>query len=235
MWMDKRSSKPFYIEKPIRSGHIAFLVTRGKVRFQNILWQPTLASPIFDADGYTGEIPYKVFDGAYLTGDNAAGFHLLYGAIESKKVYDNFMLQTQYFQRNNSGQSSLFVRSEPGVENTGYEISLQNFPKRQDREKKRGVDAGGFVDMKDARYVRAQDQQWTYFTAVVMNRQIQTWVNGVPVGEMTDRKRVKEKGPAELFTRSAGPFLKPGTIRFSVPADNSDFQFRRLILSPILP
>jgi len=140
------------------------------------------------------------------------------------------MLQMQYFQVNNSGQSSLFIRTLPGQENSGYEISLQNAPRYEDRQMMRGLDAGGFPQMKDARYIRAQDQQWTYFTAVAMDRQIQTWVNGVPVCLIHDKRPLRENVPND---RKMRPFLEPGVIRFSVPKENDGFRFRRLNVSPI--
>jgi hypothetical protein len=80
----------------------------------------------------------------------------------------------------------------------------------------------------DARYIRAQDMQWTHMTVAVMDRQLATWVNGVPVGEMKDRRTTP-------WPPGTGPFLQPGAIRFSVPDDNTAFQFRRLTVAPVAP
>jgi hypothetical protein len=114
------------------------------------------------------------------------------------------------------------------VEQSGYEISLQNFPTRQDRESVRGVDAGAFRQRQDARYIRAQDMQWTHLTVAAMDRQLATWVNGVPVCEITDRRTVP-------WPPGTGPFLQPGAISLSVPEDNQSFQFRRLTVAPVAP
>jgi len=224
IWMDQRQMA-YFVAKPLQPGHIAFLVAKGKARFQNILWQPTQAMNIFDADNLIGEIPWRISEGGEFAGTNTTGFRLSAGSVESKDVFANCTLQMQYFQGNDSGRSSLFIRSLPGVEKTGYEISLQNLPKRADRENK-GVDAGGFPGVKDARYLRLQPQQWTYLTVLAMDRHIQTWVNGVPVCEITDQRKVRE----DTLT---GPFLAPGTIRLSVPPDNTAFQFRRLSVAPV--
>jgi hypothetical protein len=227
-WLDNRIPITYFDEKPIRSGHIAFLVAKGKARFQNILWQPNQTVAIFDTENRMEESPpWRVSERGDFAGHNdTTGFHLLAGSVESKDVYDNYVLQMQYRQGHNSGQSSLFIRALPHQENSGYEISLQNFPRRKDRETARGVDAGGFLQIKDARYIRAQDQQWTYLTVAAMGRQITTWVNGVPVCEIVDRRRAQEHAPT-------GPFLKPGTVRLSVPQGNSGFQFRHLTISPV--
>jgi len=225
VWLDRRNAITYFETNPIAAGHIAFLVAEGKARFQNILWQPKRAIPLFDTEG-RNDSPWRRSDKLEFVGEHESGFRLLRGSVESTDVFENYVLQMQYYQGDISGRSSLFVRSQPGREGTGYEISLQNFPRQRDRESTVGVDAGSFREIKDARYVRAQDLQWTYLTAVVMDRQLQTWINGVPVCEIEDRRKVP------VLT---GPFLEPGTIRLSVPEDNSSFQFRRLTISPILP
>ena len=229
-WMDRRPAVTYFEQNPIPSGHIGFLVTKGQARFQNILWRPSQPIPIFDTASILGEIPWQRSEGGEFAGRDDTGFRLFSGTVETKKLYTNYMLQMQYRQGNNSGQSSLWVRAQPGQENTGYEISLQNIPRRVDRERAVGADAGGLLHIKDARYLRVQDQQWNYLTVVAMDRQIQTWVNGVPVCEIFDRRT--DRGNT-LKDRQRDPFLEPGTIRFTVPPGNSEFQFRRLMVLPV--
>jgi hypothetical protein len=223
-WLNKRTPITYYVEKPIQTGHIAFLVTKGKARFRNILWRPSLPVAIFDTENRE-ERPWRLSEGGECVGNNEAGFSLLVGSIESKEVFENYVMQMQYRQGAISGKSSLRVRSVPEKENTGYAISLQNAPTRYDRETVRGVDAGAFLETADARYIRAQDQQWTYFTLVAMDRQMQTWVNGVPVCEIHEKRGKKDALSA--------PFLNPGTIRLTVPTENDQFQFRHLTVSPM--
>jgi len=210
--------------EPLSVGHIAFLVAKGEARFRNIIWQPKQTVAVFDAEGRS-DLPWRVSEEMEMIGNNTDGFRLLSGSMESTDVFENYVLQMQYYQGSISGSSSLFVRALPGQQNTGYEVSLQNFPRRRDRESEEsvGVDAGSFRHLRDARYVRAQDLQWTYLTVAVMDRQLKTWVNGVPVCEIED-----------LRTRATktGPFLAPGTIRLTVPEGNTSFQFRRLTVSP---
>ena len=223
VWMDRRSAITYFDPHPISAGHIAFLVAKGEARFRNVIWQPRQTLAVFDATGI-GDLPWHDSEELELIGDNSRGFRLLRGSVESIDVFGNFVLQMQYNQGINSGRSSLFVRGLPRQKNTGYEISLQNFPGRRDRESIVGVDAGSFRQIKDARYVRAQDMQWTHLTVAVMDRQLATWVNGVPVCQIEDpRTRIRE----------TGPFLAPGTIRLSVPENNPAFQFRQLTVSPV--
>ena len=225
IWLDRRSVSAYFDPKPISVGHIAFLVAKGEARFRNIIWQPKQTIAVFDAEGRS-DLPWHISENMEIIGNNTAGFRLLGGSVESTDIFGNFVLQMQYFQGSISGNSSLFVRALPGQKNTGYEISLQNFPSRQDRESTVGVDAGSFRHIRDARYVRAQDMQWTHLTVAVMDRQLKTWVNGVPVSEIEGR---------HTSVSETGPFLEPGTIRLTVPEDNTSFQFRRLTVSPVAP
>ena len=220
-----RQSTTYFDTKPIVAGHIAFLVAKGQARFYNIIWQPAQTVAIFDTEDGR-ETPWRPSNGAGLSGDNASGFRSLGGSVESQAVFGNYVLQMQYFQGNYSGNSSLFVRGLPEQKNSGYEISLQNFPTRLDRETAWGVDAGAFRQRKEARYIRAQDMQWTYLTVAVMDRQLMTWVNGVPVCEMEDKRTLP-------LPPDTGPYLQPGTIRLTVPENNSLFQFRQLVISPV--
>ena len=229
IWLDRRAATTYFVDKPLLSGHIAFLVTKGKARFQSILWKPNLPVAIFDEENRFTQ-PWQHSESADFTGSHQTSFRLFSGSVESKDLFGNFVLQMQYYQGSNSGQSSLFVRSLPEIENTGYEISLQNNPRRIDRATARGVDAGGFLQSKDARYIRAQDHEWTHLTVAAMDRHIQTWVNGVPVCNINDQRSIRENMPID---RRRDPFLKPGTIRLSVPEDNTAFQFRQLVVMEI--
>jgi hypothetical protein len=225
-WIDNYP-KTYIIPKPLRSGHVGFLVTRGKVQFQNILWQPNQTVPIFDTETMSGDL-WRLSPETNFSGDHATGFRLSGGNVESLDTYRDYVLQMGYRQGMESGRSSLFLRALQNQDNTGYEISLQNFPQRKDRETARGVDAGSFRGLKDARYVRPQDMQWIYLTVAVMDRQMQTWIDGVPVCEIEDKNPINPKEDS-----SRGPFLKPGVIRLSVPQDNRSFQFRQLLVAPV--
>jgi len=225
IWLDRRGVVSYFDPNPISAGHIAFLVTEGEARFNSVLWQPRQSIVVFDLEG-KNELPWHISEDLTFIGNNTDGFRLSSGSVESTDVFGNYVLQMQYRQGIDSGRASLFVRGLPGQNNSGYEISLQNFPTRRDRESAAGVDAGSFRLRQDGRYVRAQDLQWTHMTVAVMDRQMATWVNGVPVCEIKDRRTIS-------FPPGTGPFLQPGVVRLSVPDDNPSFQFRRLTVSPV--
>ena len=225
VWLDKRLPETYFDHDPIPSGHIALLVTKGKVRFQSILWQPNRSVSVFNTEN-TAVRTWRLSDGAKFSETSELGFNLQGGSVESKEIFRNYVLQMEYMQGMNSGQASLFIRSLPGMEKTGYEISLQNFPRQQDREAASGVDAGSFRQFEDARYIRVQDRRWTYLTVAAVDKQFQTWINGVPVCAIEDKRNVPT---------TTGPFLEPGTIRLSAPEENTAFQFRRLTVSALSP
>lgn len=225
IWLDKHPPEVYFDGNPIASGHIAFLVAKGKARFRDVLWQPNQTVPLFDTL-QVGALPWRLSDGTEFSQQGEDVFHLPRGSVESKELFTNFVFQMEYFQGMNSGKASLSVRSIPGQENTGYEVSLQNFPRLQDRKSVVGVDAGSFRQFKDARYTRPQDRRWTYLTIAAMGRQFQTWVNGVPVCLIEDKRKTLS---------ATGPFLEPGAIRLSVPQENTLLQFRHLSVSTVLP
>jgi hypothetical protein len=151
------------------------------------------------------------------------------GVVETKESYDNFILQLEYNIIFSSSRTGLFFRSVPREEQTGYEISIQNFPQRRDREQTVGVDVGSFRGQKNARYIRPEDHAWNYLTLVAVDRHFQTWVNGIPVCEMSDKRPLNQENP------KAGPFLLPGTIQLLTPEGGSNVQFRNIRIMPIRP
>jgi hypothetical protein len=172
-------------------------------------------------------LPWRLHTGTQFSGKHDEGFRLQSGSVESRELFTDYMLQMQYRQGMNSGQAGLFIRSLLGRERPGYEVSLQNVPQRRDRESAVGVDAGGIRGYDEhARCIRALDQEWTYLTVVAMGRQLQTWVNGVPVSYIHEERTIQ---------KPKGPFLEPGMIRLSVPKENISFQFRHLLVTAVPP
>jgi hypothetical protein len=227
LWVDRREPIIFLDPKPIQYGYVGLLVAKGNARFRNILWQPGAPMPVFDQydkqKGWRAESENVKFsqiqENVYrLTGGP--------GSIESLETFGNFVLQLEYYNGMTSSRSSLFFRSIPQQYQSGYEISLQNFPTRQDRDSMVGVDAGSFRDIKDARYVRPPDQEWNFLTLVAVDRHFQTWINGVPVCEITDSRKAKEDS-------KEGPFLKAGTLQFYAPSEGTLIQYRNIKIAPM--
>jgi len=143
------------------------------------------------------------------------------GVTETVKTFDNFVLQLEYRMTFSSGRSGLFFRSTAREDRTGYEISIQNFPTKEDRASTIGVDVGAFRDIKNGRYLRPNEQGWNYLAIVAVDRQFQTWVNGVPVCEWSV--------PADQ------PLTVSGTLQLLAPTKETNIQFRNIRVTPIQP
>ncbi|MDR3183290.1 MAG: DUF1080 domain-containing protein [Planctomycetaceae bacterium] len=227
LWIDRQNPVTLIDAKPIPYGHIGFLVAKGSARFRHIFWKPSAPLRLFDAANDPQKI-WRQLPKNLQFGETAdSGIFRLSGGpgvVETKETFGNFVLQLEYYNGITSSRAGLFFRSRPNEAETGYEVSLQNFPVREDRETSVGVDAGSFRGIKDARYVRVTDGVWNYLTLLAADRHFQTWINGVPVCEITDKRRKKENSPT-------GPFLDAGTLQFFAPQSGSSLQFRNMKIS----
>ncbi|MDR2755359.1 MAG: DUF1080 domain-containing protein [Planctomycetaceae bacterium] len=227
--VDQNEPIALFDVKPLGYGYIGLLVTKGKVRFRNMYWLPGSSIPIFDA--INPEKYWRYHGDAIqlsMTHDLAMQLNGGPGVIETKDSFDNFILQLEYNIIFSSARTGLFLRSIPREEQTGYEISIQNFPKRQDREQTVGVDAGAFRGKKNARYIRPEDHLWNYLTVVAVDRHFQTWVNGIPVCEMSDKRPLNTENP-----KTGSSFLPAGTIQLLAPYADTNVQFRNIRIMPI--
>ncbi len=220
--IDKEEPVTLYEAKPPGCGYLGLLVTKGNARFQNLVWSPGSSISLFDGIDPTPDWRFQKEAVQWIaTRDVTLRLTGGPGVVETKKTFDNFVLQLEYNMTFNSGRSGLFFRSTPREERTGYEISIQNFPTREDRAAMLGVDVGSFPGKKQGRYVRPEDQKWNYLTVVAVDRQFQTWVNGVPVCERS--VPVKDA------------LLSSGTLQILAPNPSTNVQFRNIRITPIPP
>lgn len=234
--IDNADVSTLYDTKPLGHGYLGLLVTRGQARFRNMIWSPGSSLSIFDPTD-----PQRHWRSSQpklrMVATRNASLQLNGGpgVVETKATYGNFILQLEYNIAFTSARTGLFFRSFPREEQTGYEISIQNFPRRADRDSIKGVDVGAFRDRKQARYVGAKDQRWNSLTLLVVGRQFQTWVNGIPVAEMSDRRPLQPDATPESILKESGPFLGAGTIQLLAPTDDTSVEFRNIRIMPILP
>ncbi|MDR0521064.1 MAG: DUF1080 domain-containing protein [Planctomycetaceae bacterium] len=225
IWVDNQETAACSEAKPIAVGHIGFLAAKGKVRIQNVLWRSAVSFPLLEAERGPA---LRTSRGSKLSRTKEGVLQFSGpGVLESKKKLGDFVLQFEYYQGTASAAAGVFVRALPEQPQTGYEISMQNVPTRQDREAAVGVDAGSFKNIKDARYIRAKDLEWNYMTIAAVGRQFQTWLNGVPVCLMKDPRKDLPKNPEE------GPFLLPGTVQFYVPNEDITVRYRNINFADI--
>jgi hypothetical protein len=244
--IDRQLPTTLVDSSPIGRGYIGLLVTRGKTRFRNIMWRPRTSVLLFDGIDFDASWRYKRETVTVTTNRMTLQLRGGPGVIESLESFSDFMLQFEYRIANISGKAGLFFRANPRVEKSGYEISLQNFPTRKDRDDFFAIDAGSFVGRKSGRYVGAEDMQWNYFTLTAVDRQFQTWINGILVCEMTDKSKnpkmitvvntketVDGKEILDYMLPQKDEFHKNGTIQFYAPTDSSNIDIRNIRITKI--
>ncbi|MDR1925586.1 MAG: DUF1080 domain-containing protein [Planctomycetaceae bacterium] len=236
---------------PIGRGYVGLLVTKGKVSFRNIIWQPNSMNSLFDGIELDSTWRCNQSNLTMSVGnDYAIQLRGGTGVAESVIEHDDFVLQCEYRINTTSGKLGLFFRSNLKKDKSGYEISLQNFPTRVDRDEIFGVDAGSFANRKSARYVGASDLKWNFLTLVAVDRHFQTWINGIPVCELTDKSPLPKKiqttnnqnvnendknkdNPDEYMIPTNSEYHRKGTLQFHIPISNSSIDIRQIRISKI--
>ena len=220
--IDKDEAVTLYEAKPPGCGYLGILVTKGTAKFRNLTWIPGSSISLFD--GINAWMEWRHHETVRWS-PIPAPFSLQLsggpGVVETKKTFDNFALQFEYNITHTFGRSGLFLRSTPREEKTGYEIAVQNMPTKEDRAGTVGVDVGSFRGVKNARFLRTNDQTWNYVTVLAVDRHFQTWVNGVSVCEWT--------------VPVGQPLVTSGTLQFLAPTDATNVQFRNIRYTQILP
>ncbi|MGL4595719.1 MAG: 3-keto-disaccharide hydrolase [Thermoguttaceae bacterium] len=215
---DDKETTNLFEGAPIPSGHICFLVSKGRARFRNIRGVPGAALSLFDGihiDESLWNLPKPPMTWT-VSLDNTIVLTGGPGILESVGKYKNFILQFDYNSFSGESPPRLFFHATAGEPQTGYELSLQTFPSRAARDKALGVDVGGFYGLKNARYLKLDEYSWHSVTLLVNNGLFQTWVNGVPVNEMT------------ISPSAIDPKKESGTFQFFSPNADSTLQLRNI-------
>lgn len=211
-------------------GYIGFLVTKGQARFRNISWVPLRSVPLFQGenlDYWKSETPTDVQTSLEdwvlrLTGGP--------GMLESKDLYDNFVLELEYQTGREGTNSGVFFRCIPEEKMNGYECQILANPTETDREKYKGCDTGGLFRLKDARSVGSKDNEWNSLVLLAVDNYFQTWVNGYPVMCYFDRRPAE---PVPQPNPRKGLRLEKGTLQLQGHDAGTLIDFRNIYLSPI--
>ncbi|MGL4942106.1 MAG: 3-keto-disaccharide hydrolase [Thermoguttaceae bacterium] len=211
---------------PLQRGYIGLQVLRGAAEFRQIAWQPrrkplmeSLPKDLVNWD--TPPNPTTVL--LEQNGGSSAIRCIGPNSLTTRDTFDNFVLQFDYQIPYAGTAAEVVVRA--GADGSGYRVSLQNTPTPDERKAVLGCDAGGIIGFKMPRYTAPRDEVWNTMTISVVDRHIQTWVNGIPVCEWSDRR--------SLDVRDAG-FITSGNIRFEVPAA-SHLLLRRVFIATVPP
>ncbi len=213
----------------VRRGYIGFLVTKGKARFRDITWGLTRSHPLFDPNepnlpawtrleeekGFETEVDYPelVIRGT--------------GTLESKKVYDNFIVKAEFKSVGSATSADLFFRYPPGTPGGagGYRCPLVGGAMESGAAPVLGDVTGGLFLLHDARNVGFENEVWSTLVVKAVDDHIQIWVNGIQTLDYFDR-RIGE-GQGEVSPPQNGTFLIHGRSL------GSCVRFRNIIVSPI--
>jgi hypothetical protein len=166
----------------------------GEVRFRNVFLRPLSTEPLFDGKSLSGWRKTPGSDARITVEDGAV--HLVgAGYLESRKTYDDFVLQFEAKLNAQDVNSGLFFRTEPSTPeapSNGYELQLQNTIANGDRTQPAdygdGFGTGAIFRRQKARYVNADDEQWFAVTLVADGNHFASWVNGLQVSDFTDER-----------------------------------------------
>lgn len=176
--------------------HIGLQQNGGEVRFRNVFLKPQGLEPLFDGKSLSG---WRKTPGSEANMTVEEGVVQLVGAgyLESRKTYDDFVLQFEAKLNAKDVNSGLFFRTEPSTKeapSNGYELQLQNTIADGDRTKPadygEGFGTGAIFRRQKARYINSDDEQWFAVTLVADGNHFATWVNGLQVTDFTDERKL---------------------------------------------
>ncbi len=187
--------------------HIGLQQNDGEVRFRNVFLKPLGTEPLFDGKSLSG---WRKTPGSEGEHDGRRGSVHLVGAgyLESRKTYDDFVLQFDAKLNAKDVNSGLFFRTEPSTKeapSNGYELQLQNTIADGDRTKPadygEGFGTGAIFRRQQARYINADDEQWFAVTLVADGNHFASWVNGLQVTDFIDERTPDSNPRMDAATR----------------------------------
>jgi hypothetical protein len=126
-----------------------------------------------------------------------------YGYLATEKFYKNFDLTCEFLQESN-GNSGIFFRSTiEGVKIAGWQCEVAPL----------GNDSGGIYESYGRGWLKQIDAdkenilkpgKWNKMRLRVEGDRVQTWLNGVPMVDITDEKIGKANGSIALQIHDGG-------------------------------
>ncbi len=213
--------------QPITHGHIGLQFNQGAIAFRNIRLKPLKTKPIFNGRDLTGWNTDRAEKSRFQVTPNGE-LHILNGRgqIESAAVYGDFLLQLECFIAGGGLNSGIFFRCIPGDFMMGYECQIHNSMKNGDPTKPLDCGTGGIFRRQNARRIVASDREWFAMTLLADGPHIAAWVNGYPVSDWTDQRKLHENPRKGLR-------LEPGTLAIQGHDPTTDLRFRNLRISEL--
>lgn len=205
--------------KPLQRGCIGLQYNSGRIAFGNVQLQPLGLDAIFNGRDLSGWTQYPELEGEFSVDENGklsvTGGR---GQLESKGLYQDFILRLSCKTNAENLNSGLFFRCIPGELMNGYESQIHNGFVDGDRSKPVDCGTGGIFRQQDARLVVADDLEWFHKTIVAHGAHFAIWVNGIQVCDWTD-PRDEDPNPRR------GRRLDAGTLMIQAHDPTTDLLF----------
>ncbi len=187
--------------------------TENKLSLRNIKLRPRGFKSLFNGKDLTG---WQVFEGkgkkSKYTVSKEGWLNVKDGPgdLQTKKQYDNFVLQLECISNGDRLNSGIFFRCIPDQYQQGYEAQIHNgwsdtpkktytiddydpkthklLAKKKIQSKATDYGTGAIYRRMPARFGVAKDREWFTMTVVAYERHIATWVNGIQVVDWTDNR-----------------------------------------------
>jgi Domain of Unknown Function (DUF1080) len=205
----------------LENGRISLQHNTGRVAFRDVRLRPIGLTPLVDAD-LTQWTRYPKMTGEFTVDtDNVLQVDGGKTQLETKELFGDFVLQTDYKTAEAKTNSGIFFRCIPGDEMMGYECQVNNEMVDGMPLKPADCGAGGIFRRQDARVVAGNLDDWSSLVLVAHGLKMAAWVNGVQVSDFQD-DRPSHENPRQ------GSRLDPGTIMIQGHDATTKAWFRNL-------
>jgi hypothetical protein len=210
-------------------GPVSLQVSEGKVAFRNIRLKPLGMTPLFNGKDLAAWTEKNANKSRYeITANGEIRVLGGEGQLETKKSYDDFVLQLECYVNGEGINSGVFYRAISGkfFKIKGYESQIYNAVDPNAPEAPQKFGTGGIYLHQAARTQVSRDREWFNKTIAVSGRHVSVWVNGLQVSDWTDERGANENP-------RLGCRLEPGVICLQGHDPTTDVLFRNIRIAEI--
>jgi len=207
-----------------QQGFIGLQQRIGKVEFRKVVLKPSQLTSIFTGQDLEGWQVVPESKGKFIAEDGCIRVRGGTGFLETKRTYQDFLLQAVVRTGVPETNSGIFLRAEPGTAqapSNGYEVQIHNGIHDNDRDRPNNAGSGAIFRRVEARRVVASDREWYTMSILAYGPRFAVWVDGYQVVDWVDQR------PANTNPRK-GLRLDAGHISLQGHDPTTDCEFREL-------
>jgi hypothetical protein len=207
------------------AGRIGLQYEKGSIEFREIKLRPLGLENTLDQQ-LSKWTKYPRMPGEFSI-NNQGWLHAKGGRnqLESKQVYDDFVLMAEFKMPKPEMNSGIFFRCIKGSEMMGYECQLSNQATDGNPLVPADHGTGGFFKRQNARLVAGLVDGWSTVVLVADGPTMAAWVQGIQVSNFYD-DRPPNENPRK------GSKIEPGTLMIQGHDPKTDAYFRQLLVAP---